>query len=208
MLYQVYDWVTWKVIINRTTWLNTNDVITWHRCLGKEPVLLQCSPANQTPLYSIAVNSAISAENVGDCSTSTAGSPVPPLPAQPLGGRRAILARLHPPAHPAEAGTPAHPCPGFAAWGGSIHISLLPLLLDGGFTGNSGRPFLCPFSVSRWSSAGWKTRMSLFCHLDWKGKWCPAHAASTGQQRQELKPVLRKTPPDLFSVDSFQFKEL
>lgn len=94
MLYQVYDWVTWKVIINRTTWLNTNDIITWHHCLGKEPVLLQHSPANQTPLYSITVNSAISAENVGDSAISTASSLVPPLPAQPLGGSTAILARL------------------------------------------------------------------------------------------------------------------
>lgn len=94
MFYQVYDWVTWKVIINRTTWLNTNDIITWHHCLGKEPVLLQRSPANQTLLYSITVNSAISTENVGGSAISTASSLVPPLPAQPLGGSMAILTQL------------------------------------------------------------------------------------------------------------------
>ena len=31
---------------------------------------------------------------MGDCAISTASSLVPPLPAQPLGGRRAILAQL------------------------------------------------------------------------------------------------------------------
>jgi len=147
----VYDWVTWKVVINRTTWLNTNDVITWHHGLGKEPVLLQRSPAKQTPLQSIAVNSAISAENVGDSAISTAGSLVPPLPAQPLGRSRATLARL-----------PLHALPQWAAWLGptqalghreDLHTSPHCLFC---WTG-SARPFLCPFSFSRavrWSSAG------------------------------------------------------
>lgn len=88
MLYQVYDWVTWRVIINRTTWLNTNDIISCHCCFGKETVLLLWSPVNQIPLYSITVNSAISAENTGGGAICTATS----LPLSALQHR----ADLHP----------------------------------------------------------------------------------------------------------------
>lgn len=120
----MYDWVTWKVIINRTTWLNTNDDITWHQCLRKEPILLQSfSSANRTPLYSITANSAISAENVEDCAISTSSAL----------WREQGNPHLASPLHPSRAGMPDS---GFPAGEGSTHILML-LLLDRGFTGSS-----------------------------------------------------------------------